>query len=299
MKHTLIFVFLDGVGLGDDTAANPLADDAMPALTSFLETPLVRGSELFTDRLLFKGIDACLAVPGIPQSATGQTALLTGINAAHSLGQHYPAFPNEELIQLIRQHNLYDKAAFLGRRSLFANAYSTSYFDDVKTKKRRVSVTTHALLAAGLPILTLDDLVKGKAVFWDITRTALSRFPLSGNIPTVEPETAARHLVGLASDADLIVFECFLPDVVGHKRNPSQVRQTLRIIDRFLSEIIETLPQDVTLLVTSDHGNIEDLSTGQHTVNPVPLLVTGPAACFFNEAESLVDITPSLLRALE
>jgi bisphosphoglycerate-independent phosphoglycerate mutase (AlkP superfamily) len=51
-------------------------------------------------------------------------------------------------------------------------------------------------------------------------------------------------------------------------------------------------------VLTSDHGNMEDLSTGSHTRNPVPLLARGPQARRFAAAESIADVTPAILSAL-
>jgi bisphosphoglycerate-independent phosphoglycerate mutase (AlkP superfamily) len=53
-----------------------------------------------------------------------------------------------------------------------------------------------------------------------------------------------------------------------------------------------------TLVVTSDHGNIEDLSTRSHTQNPVPLMARGWAANAFAGASSLTDVTPAIVASL-
>ena len=122
--NKLIFIFLDGVGLGEDDADNPLATTGLPFLTSLLGAPLLKDLTVRQPQLLCQGIDACLGVAGIPQSATGQTALLTGCNAARHLGYHLPAFPNEALIELIQQDSLLKRAKSRGLRATFANAYT-------------------------------------------------------------------------------------------------------------------------------------------------------------------------------
>ncbi len=66
----LIFVFIDGFGLGnEDAGQNPLYAAAAPNLLRFLNS-----------RYIFP-TDATLGVKGLPQSATGQTTIFTGVNA--------------------------------------------------------------------------------------------------------------------------------------------------------------------------------------------------------------------------
>ena len=53
----------------------------------------------------------------------------------------------------------------------------------------------------------------------------------------------------------------------------------------------------VLLVLCSDHGNIEDLSTHTHTRNPVPLVALGPGADeVLQAAEDIADVTPAILR---
>lgn len=295
MKPKIIFIFLDGFGLAPPGQANPHRAGSMPFLESLLQSPLVSGAVKSERNLLLAGIDAGLGVPGIPQSATGQTALFTGVNAAQALGRHDPAFPNQQLVGIIRENNLYQKLMALGASPVFANAYSQLYFQYVKEKRRRHSVTTHCLLASGLPILTLEDMKAGRAVFWDITRTALATYPIEEKYETVSGMEAGRHLAKIAQGYDATVFECFLPDLIGHKHDWKKTSAFLLLLDDFLSAVYKNKPENATILVTSDHGNIEDLSTGQHTSNPVPLLVLGPAAPLFTDVRSIADITPAIL----
>ena len=54
-------------------------------------------------------------------------------------------------------------------------------------------------------------------------------------------------------------------------------------------------PQD-TLLLTSDHGNVESIAAPTHTRNPVPLLVIGPAARAFQGSQSIMDLADVIER---
>ena len=71
----------------------------------------------------------------------------------------------------------------------------------------------------------------------------------------------------------------------------------LRALDAFFGSILDALPDDALLVVTSDHGNLEDLSTKSHTRHPVPLVAWGADADALLGAESLLDVTPGIIGA--
>ena len=54
------------------------------------------------------------------------------------------------------------------------------------------------------------------------------------------------------------------------------------------------------VLLTSDHGNLEDLTTRSHTRNPIPLMAWGRgAARFLDRVDDLTGVTPAILDALD
>jgi hypothetical protein len=291
------FVFLDGVGLGPTDAINPLAHADMPTTQRLLGRPLVDGPAVQASRLLFRPIDACLGVAGLPQSATGQTTLFTGVNAAQAVGRHLAAFPTTMLQEIIARHSVLKRVTEMGGRVTFANAYSPQYWDLAKERRLRHSATTWVNMAAGLPFRDLQDLAHGQAIYWDITHWVM-RQRNGHDIPLIEPEEAGCRLAGLAADHDLVLFESFLPDMVGHRRLDLAPEAVMTLIDRFLAGVLAHLPRDATLLLTSDHGNIEDAQTKVHTRHPVPLLAFGPGAMTFQSVEAITDVTPAILRLL-
>lgn len=297
MGSRLIFIFLDGFGMGEASGHNPFTKAEMPFLKGLLGGELVKDRKINRENLLLKELDATLGVEGIPQSATGQTALFTGVNGAELLGFHLPAFPNEALKKVIRRDNLLKRAHLEGKRVSFANSYSSGYFALVEEGKRYHSVTTLCVLAAALPFRSLENLLEGGAVHWDITREVV-REMVEEEVPIITPELAGEHLANLSRNYELLLYESFLTDLWGHKRNMKKAVKVLETVDRFLKGVFSTLDEEVTVLISSDHGNIEDLSTGGHTKNRVPLLVVGPLASKFSEVTSILEITPAILRAL-
>ena len=297
MGNKIIFVFLDGVGMGQGGEQNPFCAASMPFLSSLLGGPLLHDSEIQDKNLSLKGIDACLDISGIPQSATGQTALFTGINASKELGYHFPAFPNEPLVEMLHKDSILKQVSQLGFRATFANAYTPQYFQLVKEGKRRHSASTHSVLAAELPFRYIKDLMEGNAVYWDMTN---QRIPPEYREQVVEisPYLAGQRLVQIAQSHELVLYECFLPDLIGHRRHHKKAVDFLVQLDLFLKGIWDERTEDISVVVTSDHGNIEDLSTGEHTLNKVPLLCFGNFAPYQNSINNLTHIAPSIISLL-
>ena len=303
-RSGVLFIFLDGVGLARAGPGNPFSQIPTPALSELLGGPLVQETAERLDgarrvngrQVQLRAIDACLGMPGLPQSATGQASLFTGINAPVLAGDHVPAFPTAMLREVIAEHSLLRRGAESGNRVVFANAHSERFWETVAKGGRRLGASTLTAMAAGAPIPTLQDLREGQAVLWDITHEIATRY-LGYELPEIAAEEAGARLVRLMSEYDLVLYETFLTDLAGHRRlEPGFV---LHRLDAFLGSVISNLGEATTLVISSDHGNLEDMSTKAHTRNPVPLLVVGPGAESFSEAHSIVDIAPGILSLLE
>ncbi len=279
----IIFIFMDGLGIGsDDPARNPILDSRFPFLRNILKnaTPL----------------DACLGVEGLPQSATGQATLLTGVNAAEAMGRHIEGFPPARLKKLIQDENLFFKLIQLEKQPTFANSYWTT--DPHSIPPRRQSVTTVMTVSALGGVRGKTELLSGKAVMHDITRWTTHARGYDG--PLVEPEDAAGHLMAVGEENDFTLFEYFLTDRAGHSAKPEQVFQCLETLERFLIKVAAFAEQpNHLLLLSSDHGNIEDNTTRTHTENPVPLVAIGKGADSFRSLTSLTEVTPAILRLYE
>ena len=124
-RRVLLF-FIDGVGVGeDDPDRNPLATGEFPTLrltrSQVPDSPVGPPTQA-------RGIDASLGVPGLPQSATGQTAILTGINAPAAMGHHMSGFPGPTLRRVLFEHSLLKQVREQGRSATFLNAFRPEYF---------------------------------------------------------------------------------------------------------------------------------------------------------------------------
>jgi hypothetical protein len=271
----------------------------MPHLQRLLGGPLVlervQDPAVCRNGLTLRALDACLGVPGLPQSATGQTALFTGVNAPALVGDHVTAFPTKPLREVIKAHSVLKQVADAGGRVLFANAHSERFWQMIREGKRRLGASTLTALAADAAIPTLEDLKEGRALLWDITHEVASSY-LGYGLPLVGPEEAGARLASLVTGYDMVLFESFLTDLAGHRRiEPSWV---LPRLDAFLGAVVANRSPDTTLVVCSDHGNVEDATSKAHTTNPVPLLVLGSGARDFRQATQITDVAPAILSFL-
>ncbi len=288
--------------MGDEAEYNPWFVLDPPNIRRILgDRPLCRGSAGYrTDRVKLLSTDAHLGVPGVPQSATGQAAIFTGKNAPREVGGHMSGLPFRRLREWVTEHNIYRQFRERGWRGTFANSYTPEYFDRPATRRGWISVTTAAILSIKEPVRMLEDLLAGNAVYHDLTRWWLrTHLP---DVPAIEPEEAARHLLGLGRDADLVVHEYFLTDRAGHKRDPELVSRVVGDYDRFLGELDRLLSPGDTIVCVSDHGNSEDLRIPVHTENPVPTLIIGDVDAVRPEEEEhwdLMCIAPLLHRLVE
>lgn len=298
---SILMVFLDGVGLGvDDPAINPMSRAAMPRLASLLGGPLVLdGGVRATARATLIPIDACLGVDGAPQSATGQTTLLTGFNAARALGQHWGPHLNDPLRQIINRASIFRALGEAGKRAAFANAYPERYFADVARGKRSLSATGLAARAGDLRLRDHGDLRAGQALSAFFTNQGWRDVLGYTDLPDITLEQAGRQLAALAAQHDFTLFEHYHTDLCGHHRDWEQAVQTLSAFDAFLGGVLDSMPDTMLVIVTSDHGNLEDLSVRGHTRNLVPALLVGAQReRIAGRVASLADLTPAIVQAL-
>ena len=212
------------------------------------------------------------------------------------MGGHITAYPTGALCEIIAEQSLLKRAAEAGARVIFANAHSEQFWQMIRAGKRRLGASTLTAQAAGAPIPNLDDLARGRAVLWDITHEIASQ-QLGYELPSVSPQEAGARLARMAAEYDLVLYETFLTDLAGHRRlEPAWV---LHRLDAFLGAVVAHRPRSTTLVLCSDHGNIEDATTKAHTVNPVPLLAIGPGAGRFRAARAITDVAPIILSILE
>lgn len=308
----MTFIFIDGCGVGRHGGDNPFF------LGECRHLPFWRGGMSLPDGSPVTAIDATLGIPGTPQSASGQTALFCGATAAALGGQHRNGYPGRALRQVILEGNLLARLAALGARARFLNAYPAHHklftrrhvrvqadgrfwFSRAFPERFRkmISVTSCMLLASGQRPFSAADIRNRRALYQDYGNRSLVAQGL--RLPVFTPAQAAAVLRGAARRHPFVLYEYFQTDVYAHRRGPEECAALVRDLDTLLGALLAALdPERDTLVLTSDHGNLEDLSLRGHTRNPVPLLAWGRhGGRLRRKIRSISDVAPAIMELYE
>jgi len=291
MSKILLF-FVDGLGIGTRGSHNPFdgLSDAEPLAIFQNQEPQIPFNGVLVET------DARLGIEGRPQSASGQTTILTGVNAPAAIGHHKQGFPNRALLDIIREHSIFLQLQRAGVGPItFANTYTKLFFE---SRPRWISATTAAVEAAGLRFNTVEDLNAGRAVYQDFTNAML--IERGEEVTPRTPEQAGDVLASIVANHRFTLYEYFITDKVGHAQNLERARIVVLNLALMIRCLLKRLDlSQTTVILTSDHGNLEDLSTRSHTLNPVPTIVWGAhRQQIANRISSLIDITPAIVRTL-
>ncbi|APG27788.1 phosphoglycerate mutase (2,3-diphosphoglycerate-independent) [Syntrophotalea acetylenivorans] len=121
------------------------------------------------------------------------------------------------------------------------------------------------------------------------------------------PQVTAEMLERVAGGSyDLIVLNFANPDMVGHTGVMDAAVEAMETVDNCVGQVVDAvLEAGGSLLITSDHGNCEQMSAADgsphtaHTANPVPLILVDPDRQHSSlRRGKLADIAPTLLQLL-
>ncbi len=299
---SLYLIFWDGVGYGrKDADENPFFAARLPALQALCGDALfsLNRRRIVTHRASIVPVNATLGIAGLPQSGTGQTALFTGVNAPRIVGSHFGPYPYSTLVPIIREKNIFRRLHSLGASYRFVNGFPRRYIEYLEAHASRTPVVALAYSSVTGSLHTHLDVHAGTALSADIIG---SRWKDLGHadIDEVEPEAAGENFVRIGVPYDFVLFEYFITDKAGHSQHRGTAVDSLERLDRFLDGILVKFDvQRDTLLLISDHGNIEDLTTKSHTRNPVPLIAAGRHREYFAGAiRRLTDLTPAIIESI-
>ena len=295
--------FLDGVGLGGPEAtANPFAAARLPNLTGLLgENWFLAGrGPIHTPRASLAPTDATLGLPGRPQSATGQATILTGRNVPALVGEHYGPKPNGAVADVVRAGTLFSEVVAVGGSAALITPYPAGYFAAIASGKRLLSAVPLAAAGAGLALMNADDLRAGRAISPDFTAQGWRDHLGYSDVPVLPPEEAGRRIAAIAATYDFSFFEHWPTDQIGHRGGLAEAVAHLELIDAVLGGLLAGWDDARGLLIlTSDHGNLEEKGHRQHTRNAVPTMLVGrDHAAHAASIHDLTDIAPVVRRAL-
>lgn len=271
--------FLDGVGLGGPNAdENPFVSAQLPVLTGLLGDGwyLNGRGRLQTERATLIPTDANLGMDGRPQSATGQAAILTGRNVPRQVGEHYGPKPNTAVGEAIRQGTLFHEVTAAGGRAALITPYPAGYFEAIESGRRLLSSVPLAATSAGLSLMGEAELRAGRAVSPDFTGAGWREHLGYSDMPVLSLHEAGRQIAAIAAGYDFSFFEHWPTDQFGHRGTLAEAVAHLERIDAVLGGLLESWDEGHGLLIiTSDHGNLEEKGHRQHSRNPVPTILVG------------------------
>ena len=293
-RHVHIF-FMDGVGLGnDDPEVNPFVTAVLPHLTQLLgEKWYVQDNgRITTSRASLIPTDANLDMPRKPQSATGQATILTGHNVPQLVGEHYGPKPNPAVAKIIQQGTLFSEITAAGGKAALLTPYPQRFFDGINSGKRLLSAVPLAVTSAGLSLMGAEELRNGRAVSPGFTNEAWRTYLGYQDMPQLSLFEAGQRIAAIARTYHFSFFEHWPSDRAGHRGSLAEAAKHLEIIDKAIGGLLAAWDDEHGLLIiTSDHGNIEDKSQRQHTRNLVPTILVGlDHAVFAQQINNLTDI---------
>jgi 2,3-bisphosphoglycerate-independent phosphoglycerate mutase len=121
------------------------------------------------------------------------------------------------------------------------------------------------------------------------------------------PEVAAEVTRGIEQGYDLIVTNFANGDVIGHTANREAKLACAGFVDARLGQVVDAaLAADTVVLITADHGNLEEMTNADgtphvaHTTNLVPFIAIDPRtpATVRTRDGKLADVALTILAAL-
>lgn len=300
--HVLL-IFLDGVGLGDDDpTVNPFTVANTPTLHQLSNgkkwlrtTGLQHGF-----RSVFIPTDPLMGVAGKPQSGTGQAAIISGQNIPRLIGRHYGPKPDAVTRAFLDQSNFFSTVVNSGKTAALLEAYPVQWHRSVERGKRLPASYQYAAMSAGLRLMGEADLLAGQALSGDWTGEGWHRELGLPHIPLLTPYEAGVRMVELSRLYDFSFMAHWLTDVAGHRGTIERGIELIERFDRVMTGVLDAWDDaEGVILVTSDHGNIEDLSHRHHTENNVPTVVIGQNLdLWIDNIKGLHDLVPVMKHAL-
>lgn len=295
----VLFIFLDGVGIGlPDPDINPFFQAHLPSFRLLLggDLPHLESPELVGETTVAFPLDATLGVEGLPQSGTGQTALLTGRNGPAIYGRHFGPWVPVRLRPLVERESFLARAVASGAKCAFANAYPKEF--EATRWARYPAGPPLAAQGAGLMTRQAEALASGDALSSEIVNTPWRSHLGSSRIPAITPWKAGENLARITSKHHLTFFAHYATDHAGHRGKMPGAVESLELVDEFLAGTLAAIPPDTLLIISSDHGNVEDV-TGGHTRNPTLAILSGPGAARYREdLRDTTDLSSLVLRVL-
>jgi 2,3-bisphosphoglycerate-independent phosphoglycerate mutase len=192
--------------------------------------------------------------------------------------------------------------------------------------KQIQNTLTEVITKAGMKLLKIAESEKAIHIGYFLNGKKEEKFPGEERIIIPSPEgvdnyalTPGMSAVKVAEEICrglenpsfwVIIANLANVDVVGHIEDKKAILRAVEAVDHTLGKITDSCRQtETTLIVTADHGTVEEwlypdgaVNTG-HTTNPVPFIladfsVENPKRWDLRDEGELIDVAPTILRLL-
>ena len=289
-------LFVDGWGLSGANIYNPFSLAILPNIKRLWGGLTNQNIHVDNSSLLI-GLDATFGIEGLPQSASGQAALFTGLEVPRILGEHRPGFPGPEIIALLKKRNLFT-VSYLNRwRPTFANTYTRRYLSSVARGKKHASCTTVMCRMVPGGLRFTQHYRQGLAITHDLIGRWLRQHGI--DVPQRTAYQAGCIIRRILRYHRLVLFEHFVMDGLGHEKALDIAKCELSLYDEFLGAVMVDWDERDWIILASDHGNVEDMRTKSHTLNPTLLAGHGEGiGDVLSSCRNVADLGRTLIRLM-
>ena len=173
------------------------------------------------------------------------------------------------------------KLRFDGRPVAFKGTAKNGFAELFTLAELNQNIFVYAARQADVKLRTWNDVRRGEALTSSMTHELESRFDVAffdqAPLPPRAPEEAAEVLVRLAADHDFTFYKYQIPDLVSHTGRVELARAVFAVIERFVEAVLKSAAGSTTVIVTSDHGHLEQLASSRgHPKSNVPTWYFGP-----------------------
>lgn len=300
----ILLLFLDGIGLGeDDPERNPFVCAHLPTLTA-LTNGLAWTKHIGRQtnaRASFVPTDPRLGIAGRPQSGTSQAAILTGINVPALIGEHYGPKPNQATRELLQRDNLFIRLKQAGKSAALLDAYPPDLLARIARGKTLPSSIQYAAISSGQALFSQDDVLAGRALTCEWTNDEWRNYLKIDHLPELTPFQAGERLAQLTRHYDFAMHSHWMTDYIGHRGDMQDGIKILERFDAVMAGLLSVWDFEHDLcIITSDHGNMEQIGLRNHTENDVPTLIIGQRHAEFAQAiQTLADLSPNIAKFLQ
>lgn len=199
---------------------------------------------------------------------------------------HLPFFGGsfvEDLVPRFERQVVEESLRYRGQPVRFKGPAKNGFAELFTLAEINQNIFVHAAREAGMRLRTWEDVRGGSALSNTMTNELEGDFNVNvfgqAPLPRLTPQIAGEMLAGITRGHDFTFYKYQIPDLVSHTGRLELARHVFAVIERFVETLLGLLPVETVLIITSDHGHLEQLASSHaHPKTAVPTWYFGPNA---------------------